>query len=122
MPLLTDSDLDYMRAIVKETLPDKCNILAETLAADGQGGATSSWGTVSTSIACRLDSITQRAEMMQVAGGGQKAAHQFMLSLPYDTAISAGNRVEMGSTTYTVVSVNANQSWMAVGRATLEVI
>jgi hypothetical protein len=45
-----------------------------------------------------------------------------VLSVPYDTVISTGNRVEVGTTTYAVVAVNVNVSWKAVARATLEII
>jgi hypothetical protein len=45
-----------------------------------------------------------------------------MLSLAYDVTISAHDRVEIGSDTYHVISVNNAISWQAVTRAVLEAI
>jgi hypothetical protein len=122
MPLIVDSDLAYMRAMVLEMLPDKCNILSETITPDGQGGVSSTWGTASTNIACRLDDKALGTNQLVAIAIGLKAAHQYQLSLPYDATISAGNRVEISGATYTVINVNANQSWLAVTRAALELI
>jgi hypothetical protein len=120
--LLNSSELTWMRAVVDGVLPDTCNILSESLAPDGEGGVTSTWGTVYTDRPCRLDSAVRTADEVSIVGGGRKAVHQYMLSLADDTTINAGNRVEISTSTYTVVSVNDNQSWMAVGRAVLELI
>jgi len=122
MSLLVDADLALMRAIIAETLPDICNILSESITPDGQGGVTSTWGTVTTNAPCRFDDITARVTELVVAGGGQKAAHRYQLTLLYDETINAGNRVELGGATYTVVGVNASQSWKVDARAVLEVI
>lgn len=120
--MLNTAELTWMRAIVEDMLPDTCNILSESLASDGEGGVTSTWGTATQNVKCRIDSVVRASDQLIIAGGGQKAAHQYMLSLPHDTVISAGNRVELSGSTYTVVNVNDNQSWMAVGRAVLELI
>jgi hypothetical protein len=122
MGLLSDADLAMMRDVIAQTLPDTCNVLSESLTPDGQGGVTSTWGTVAANVPCRLDSIVLRSNMLMPVAGAQRQAHQFELTTPYDTTISTGNRVEVGSSTYTVVSVNVNVSWKASGRAVLELI
>lgn len=123
MSILTSADLAYMRGMIDDMLPDLCNILSESITPDGQGGVTSTWGTVSSNVACRLDAVTRHsADLLTVAAGGLKVSQQFTLSVASDVSLAAGNRVEIGGTTYKVVSVNDNQSWMAVGRAVLELV
>ena len=123
MPLLTAADVTYMQSVIADMLPDTCNVLSEALAADGQGGQTSTWGTVTTNVACRLDEQTQRgANQLIPFGNALRESHRYILSLPYDTTINAHDRVEVGANTYHVVSVNAGVSWQAVMRAVLELI
>lgn len=121
--LLTDSDLSYMQGVIADMFPSTCNILSEALSADGQGGQTSTWGTVSTAIPCRLDEEAGRnANQLVPVGTALREAHRYMLSLAYDVTISAHDRVEIGSDTYHVISVNDHISWQAVTRAVLEAI
>jgi SPP1 family predicted phage head-tail adaptor len=109
--------LAAMREAIEQLLPDTCNILTATETADGQGGISASWGTTYGTVSCRLDMNTGRE---QVIGGGLQPFTKYMLSLPYNTTITTADRVEVNSTTYTVTSVNLNQSWMAVKRVELE--
>ena len=121
--LLTDSDLSYMQDTIADMFPSTCNILSEALASDGQGGQTSTWGTVSTAVSCRLDEETARnANQLVPVGTALREAHRYILSLSYDATISAHDRVEVGSSTYHVISVNDHISWQAVTRAVLEAI
>lgn len=123
MGLLTDADLAYMQSTIADMFPDVCTILSEALSPDGQGGQTSTWGTVSQNVSCRFDEQSQRGiNQLVPAAGALREAHRYMLSLPHDTAISAHDRVEFGSSTYNVISVNTDISWQAVTRATLELI
>jgi hypothetical protein len=123
MGVLSDSDVAYMQGVIADMLPTTCNILSEALAADGQGGQTSTWGTVSANVPCRLDESGQTGGNQLVpVGGALREAHRFILSLSYDTVIGAHDRVECGGNTYHVISVNDNISWQAVARAVLELI
>jgi hypothetical protein len=120
--MLTDSDLAMMRETIAQMFPDTCNILSEALAADGQGGQTSTWGTVATNIPCRFDEQSTQSNQLVPAGAALREAHRYTLSLPYNQSIAAHDRVEVGSNTYHVVSVNAGISWQAVTRAALELV
>jgi len=51
-----------------------------------------------------------------------REAHRYTLSLPYNQSVAAHDRVEVGTNTYHVVSVNAGISWQAVTRAALELV
>ena len=123
MGVLSDSDIAMMRTTIEDMLPDVCNILSEALAADGQGGQTSTWGTASTNVACRLDEDNRTgANQLVPIAGGLRESHRYVLSLLHDATIAAHDRVEVGSNTYHVISVNEGVSWQAVTRATLELI
>jgi hypothetical protein len=120
---LTSADLAYMRDTVGELLPDACTILSEALSADGQGGQTSTWGTIAINVPCRFDESGQTGGNQLVpAGGALREAHRYMLSLPQNTPIGAHDRVELGGATYNVVSVDVGVSWEVVTRAVLELI
>jgi hypothetical protein len=115
--MLSDKDLADMRNTIEDNLlPDTCYILTATSTSDGAGGFTDSWGTVT--VSCRLD--TQHGRYTDLDGGLQ-TYKKLVLSLPYDTTISEANRVQYGSNTYQVVSVNEG-SWLAVKRAEVEKI
>lgn len=115
---LTSAELTAMRTAVEDLLPDTCNILESTLTADGQGGNTEAWGTLSggTAVDCRLDSKTAAEG---VAGGELQPYHAYILTLPNGTTITTDNRVEVGSNTFNVTSVDKEKSWSACVRAWL---
>jgi head-tail adaptor len=118
--MLTSAELAFMRDSIEQLLPDTCNILSVTRTPDGQGGMTETWGTAGTAITCRVD-IKQVRE--QQSGGAVQYYTQTMLSLPYDTTITAANRVEHGGNTYAVITpANTDQSWIAVKRVALELV
>jgi head-tail adaptor len=107
-----------MREAIEDLLPDTCNLLAVSESADGQGGFSQTWGTASSSVACRLDVVTGREQM---AGGALQPFIRTMLSLPYNTTITDAYRVEHGGITYAVIAPpNTDQSWIAVKRVELE--
>lgn len=123
MSLITDSDLSYMQSTIGEMFPDTCNILSEALSADGQGGQTSTWGTIASNVACRFDEASKSAiNQLIPAGSALREVHRYMLSLASSETIAAHDRVEIGANTYHVVSVNVGVSWLAVSRAVLELI
>ena len=114
---LTTAELTVMRDTIEQLLPDTCNILTATNVNDGQGGITTTWGTTSASVACRLD---KRSGQEQVTGGAVKPYTEWMLTLPYDTTITSNQRVEVGSSTFNVISVDGDKSWEASIRVILE--
>jgi head-tail adaptor len=117
--MLTTAELTAMRDAIKAaTFPDTAYILSGTLTSDGMGGNTTSWGTTGTAI-CRLDMV-QGNELL--AGGAIQPFTRYVLSLPYDATIASTNRVQIGTSTYSVKSINAGQSWSAVTRVELEAV
>ena len=112
--------LAAMREAIGEMLPDTCYVLSVTRTPDGMGGNAETWGTAGTA-ACRLDLVTRDLSEM-VKGGAVNPYPQYMLSVPYDTALAVENRIMHNSITYAVVKVNTSQSWKAVARAVLELV
>lgn len=120
--LLQSDELTAVRETVALVLPDTCNILSPTRTGDNQGGWTDSWGTAGTAIACRLDG-NLGGQRENVSGGGLRAHAAFILTVPYDTTIQSGWRVEHSGNTYAVIgSPRKSTSWSAHVRCELELV
>ena len=121
MPALTDSELTAIREAIAELLPDTGGAVLEvTFASDGMGGLTQNWGTVTASLAYRLDPLSG-VEVM--AGMGVQAFQGYQLTLPYDTTISTNNRFQDSSgNQYSVITVDPHKSWKASVRAKVEAL
>lgn len=113
---ISAAELAQMREAINDLLPDTCNILSGTASPDGFGGMTTTWGTASAAVACRMDHKTGRE---QLTGGAVQTYQGNMLTVPYDTTITTANRVEYNSATYAVVAVSEG-SWIACKRVTVE--
>jgi len=121
MTWISSADLDYMRSMINGgMLPDTCNILAAALVADGEGGATTTWGTAYAGVACRLDAksgdkTTQNERLTPY--------HTYQLTLPYNASISTANRVQAGGYLFDVVTIDPpGKSWSACVRCELEIV
>lgn len=115
---LSSSDLAFMRDALEELMPDTCNILTATNTPDGQGGYTTTWGTATANVKCRID--PGRKEMYERVTGAKLSPYSWwQLTLPYDTTITAQSRVEVNGDTYNVVNHDDNKSWQATIRVAL---
>jgi len=117
--MLTDAELAVMRDAVLELLPDTCNILSLTETSDGAGGWSEAWGTASAGISCRVD---YRSGREVITGGALMPYQSAVISMPYDVTITPANRVEVGTSIFSVQAVNQAQSWQVVTRVTAELI
>ena len=109
------NELARLREDLAETLPDTCDILSVSRAADGFGGMVETWTTASAAIPCRMDAKTGK-EVIQ--GGAVETYQGNMLTLPYSANITTANRVSYGGNTYNVLAVNEG-SWLGVKRVTV---
>jgi hypothetical protein len=123
--MLNDRELKLIRKDFEKTVfTDVCNILSLSQASDGEGGLVDTWGTATANIPCRLDSLTSRgvgfigSEM--VRNGSLKSYSTWIITLPYDTALTSANRVQVGSDVFNVVETDASKSLDITRRATLE--
>ena len=119
MVALTSAELTYMRECTEDLMPDTCNILTVTQTSDGQGGWTETWGTATTGQKCRFDNVMASERL---GGGAVQPFHSYWVSLPYNTAITTEQRIEKGSDTFAVTSVDDDKSWNAVTRVWAELI
>lgn len=113
---LTASQLSYMRAKVKATLPSTGYVLSLAYTPDGYGGVTEAWGTAGT-ISCRVDPL-RGSEIL--TGGAIQPYHGFQLTAPYDIILTDANRVKVGNEIYAVKSVDSGKSDAISLRASLE--
>lgn len=118
---ITDNELEKMRSLADDWLPDTCTIQTLTTTLGNQGGVIKSWSNTYTNVLCRLDpggSPGGGSESLQnetIVGIGD-----FVLSVPYDQAIGITDRIVHQSKTYEVVSVNDLTSYRTLRRASLK--
>jgi hypothetical protein len=99
-------------------MPATCNILRDTPTSDGQGGWTSNYVAVTTGLACRLRSLGDDAQEIEVAGE-LAGLTRWVLSIPAGTDIRARDRVQVGTATYEVVDPLSLATWGAERRVIL---
>ena len=120
MPSLHTWELNSIREdIENDLLPDYCNILTATYAADNQGGFTPTWGTLSTNIKCRFDTIKPRE---QIVSDRNSHFSQFIVSVAATAVVNPTYRIEYGGAAYNVIGVVPQKSWNAVKRITVEAV
>jgi hypothetical protein len=113
---MSETELARLRADLEDTLlPGTANILLVTRTPDGQGGFTDVWGTAVANVACRVDF---KQGMEQGADWGYRPFSFWQLTFPQGTNLTAANRVEVGTITYSISAVDAGNSWDACLRAT----
>lgn len=114
---LTPSEIESYRETLDQTLgePGVALIEARTLAGDGMGGFTESWGTVG-SYDCRFKPDPGEEA---VRGGALAAIGKGVVTLPAETPIVPANRLSIAGTAYEVISVEVH-SWDLCVRATVE--
>ena len=112
----TADQLTHMRAVLNQLMPNTGYILTQAYTNDGYGGVVEAWGTAGT-ITCRVDAVSGR-ELL--AGGAVQPFFSYKLTAPYDTVLSEAQRVQVGSETYAVKSVDAGKSDAISLRADLE--
>jgi hypothetical protein len=121
---LTNAELNQMRADLEDVvLPDTCNLLTATNTADGVGGYTIAWGTVTTNVPCRIDPIVGRYGQQaweKVVGGAVQPFERYMLYLPHDTTVTSHYRVEQGDNTYNIIGISLGASWPLYLQALVE--
>lgn len=114
--MITAAQLAYMRAKVNELLPDTGYVLSLAYTNDGYGGIVETWGTAGT-ITCRLDPLRGGESL---TGAAVNPYHGFRLTAAYDAALTEANRIEIGSETYSVLSVDSDKSNAVSLRADVE--
>lgn len=103
---LSANDLRYMRAAGTLLLPDTCTLQEVTETADDYGGITRTWTAYATNVRCRLDQVR----------GGPIVAANWMVTLPWDQAITLDNRIVTDDLNLEPVELNTGRSWKVATR------
>lgn len=107
--MLTATDLQSMRAALQESLPETVTIQRLTRASDGMGGFNETWAQVA-SVPGRLSPAgTQPTE--GVVASVLQSQQAWIVTLPAGTAVTAADRLQIGSRTFEVIGVQAPRSY-----------
>lgn len=109
--MLTDSELEAMRATVVESLPDSAVVQTSAWVSDGGGGGTTGWTNAGT-VACRVAPLG--------AGEGETADRitatgRFVFTFPAATSVTTNSRILHSGGTFNVESVRS-RSWNTATR------
>ena len=112
--MLSAADLAAMRTTQEAALPDTATIKSATSGRSDTGGVTTSWGGT-TAVACRLSSRGVPEEYL--AMGAERGVQYWMVTLPYGTAVTADNRLVIGTRTLEIVGFASGGKWETALRA-----
>jgi len=110
MPLLSANDLATIRGVLERVTDTACTVKPRTITATSQAGHTPTWGAGTTTV-CRINPGSTASKSEQ--GGRMVTKMRWTIALPYDTSVSAGDRIVVGSQTFTVIGFPDDQSFLA---------
>ena len=114
MTLFTGSDMNYIKYMQGELMPDLCTIRNVTPVDDGSGGWTE--GTSDTAnVPCRLMMSSGRES---VQASQVTAERSYILTIPSTYTLTPKMRVVKAGIAYEIVSVNEGASFISALRAT----
>ena len=114
--MISEHDLHLMRHTMADNLGDLCSVQIYTDVVDGAGGMTRSWSNAYTNVPCRL---APQTKTVQTTGDQYQAVTGWVLTLRYDQAIAAGDRVVKASDTFDVLAVEDDRTGRVCRRAYL---
>lgn len=113
--MLSQAELDSMQAIEESVQTTTGIIYRYGTAADGMGGFTESWGAVGT-ILCDVWPVNQRGDREKVIGGQITSRGDWFITCPFDTSVTAKDRVQVGTKTYEITFVPSGSQWLTALR------
>lgn len=115
--LLDAAELASMRADALAMLPGTCALQTATWTVDAGGGGTLVYATTATAVPCKLAITTQTVPDVQ---GQPHVVTDAVLSVAWNRAIVAGQRVSYNGDTWEVDTVEDDHDWRALRRAHLK--
>jgi SPP1 family predicted phage head-tail adaptor len=112
--LLTAAELSAIRTTAADALPDTAIIQNYTSVSDGGGGQTQTW-TAAGTMDCRIAPIVGMGANEDQSGGRISADAQFIVTLPYNAAVTTDSRLVIDSNNYNVEAIR-ERSWNATTR------
>ena len=110
--MLSAGELAAMRATQAEALPGTAVISRNTPTSDGMGGWTDAWAAVGT-VDCRVSPSGSGAESL--IAERITDADAWNITLPYNTDVTAKDRIAIGARRFEVVTV-LPKSWETARR------
>lgn len=91
--MLTDTELDDMRNVLNESLPDRCHVKRPANTSDGYGGWAQGWSNISTNVPCRISPAVSDRGFDVLIGGAPHATSEWNITLPADVPILPSDRI-----------------------------
>lgn len=109
--MLSAAELSAMRDIEEQVMPSTGVIERYGLTSDGMGGFTEAWTAVGT-VSCDLWPVNSRGERERVTAGAQPISRaDWYITVPFDTDITAKDRMVIESRSFEIVFVPNDRSW-----------
>jgi hypothetical protein len=118
--MLTDADLNAIRADLAGLLPDTCTVRRKAESVDSAGNVTETYSDQATGVACRIDPLAGRGP--DVVALRESSLSFYQLTLPHDQDVQPGDRIVAGGQTYELVQLRDEHSWRACVRAVIALI
>ena len=115
---LTSGELSALRTHASILLPDTCTIQTSVQTVDSTGNPILTWANTYTNVACRLDPAGSGGE--PAMWGKLAQVSDWVLSVKYDQAVTAADRVVYGGVTYYVTSAETDHTWRTLRRVGLK--
>lgn len=114
MSLLSAGQVDAMRRVAVQALPDLATIQRRTRTSDGGGGSTEQWADVAT-VAARITPVgggeVGTVSGTSTIGGRVIATTTHIVTLPAGTDVLAADQLVVDGTTYEVTLVRKHGEW-----------
>lgn len=109
--MLSAAELSAMREIEELVMPSTGVIERYALTPDGMGGYAETWSAVGT-VSCDLWPVNQREERERTRAGAQVISKaDWFITVPFDTDITAEDRMVIDSRSFEIVFVPNDRSW-----------
>lgn len=110
MSLLSDAEIDQMRATAEAAMPGTAVIQSRTYQSDGGGGGTAVW-TPSGTAACGIAPLAASENAEPLTGGRVTPDSDWVITLPAQASISTEHRVVAGGRTFEVTALRAPRTF-----------
>lgn len=105
--MLTDAELDSMRATASEALPGTAIIQTESFASNSGGGGSATW-TAAGTVDCRIAPISGNER--EIADRIAEDARS-IVTLPAETSITVRDRMVINGGTFNVMAIRDRDEW-----------
>lgn len=106
--MLTEAELDRMRAAAQAAMPDVAAVQRPQHVPDGAGGSTTTWTTVTDELPCR---VAWQSGGEDSVDGRPETTAAFRVTVPWDADIETTDRLVIGTLTVEVAHVSSRGAW-----------